>query len=58
MRCYPLNQPCQVMDDLNHLQFMIFFFPLKFFEKHLSFQGLIILGKAYPEVQKLLFFMF
>lgn len=31
---------------------MIFFFPLKFFEKQLAFQGLLILGKAYQEVQK------
>lgn len=35
-----------------------FFFPLKFFEKQLAFQGRLILGKAYSEVQKLLFFMF
>lgn len=34
-----------------------FFFALKFSEKQLAFQGLLILGKTYSEVQKLLFFV-
>lgn len=34
-----------------------FFFPVKVPEKQLVFQRLLILGKAYPEAHKLLFFM-